>query len=133
VKNEHEETAYGRWLSAGTHLGLLALVAAFLLYVSGVLDPLVPFDRLPSVWSLPVDRYVALTGWPTGWGWLGSLARADALSVGGVALLSAVTIACYARILPELLRRGERVQAALAVAQILVLLAAASGIFAATH
>jgi len=133
VSAERDQALYGRWLSAGTHLGLAVLAVAFVLYAVGALDPVVPLDRLPEVWGLPVDRFVAATGWPTGWRWLGSLARADCLSVAGVALLCAVTIACYARILPGILRRGERVQAALALAQILVLLAAASGIFAAAH
>jgi hypothetical protein len=133
VSAENEQALYARWLSGGTHLGLLALSVAFVLYVAGALDPVVPFDRLPAVWGLPVDRYLAATGWPSGWGWLASLGRADCLSLGGVALLCSVTIACYARILPELVRRGERVQAALAALQIAILLAAASGIFAAAH
>ena len=133
MSGEHEQALYARWLSAGTHIGLAVLAAGFILYVTGAFAPIVPFDRLPAVWSLPVDRYIALTGWPSGWGWLRSLGRADALSVGGVAVLSAVTIVCYARILPEFLRRGERVQAALALVQILVLLAAASGVFAGGH
>lgn len=133
MSGEREQALYARWLSAGTHFGLVVLAAAFLFYVAGLLDPVVPFDRLPEVWKLPVDQFVAATGWPSGWRWLGSLGRADCLSIAGIALLCAVTIACYARIVPGLLRRGERVQAALALAQILVLLAAASGIFAATH
>lgn len=130
MSDEHEQALYARWLSNGTHIGLFALSVAFILYVAGALDPIVSFDQLPAVWSLPVSRYVAVTGWPAGWGWLGSIGRADCLDVAGVAFLCAVTIACYARILPGLLRRGEHVQAALAVAQIVVLLAAASGIFA---
>lgn len=131
MSNEREQALYARWLGAGTHLGLLVLSVAFALYAAGALDAIVPLDRLPALWSLPVGGYVAATGWPSGWGWLEALGHADCLSVAGVALLSSVTIACYARILPELLRRGERVQAALAAAQIAVLLAAASGIFAA--
>ena len=133
MSGEREQALYARWLSAGTHLGLLLLALAFLLYASGVLDPIVPFALLPEVWTLPVDRFVAATGWPTGWRWIGSLGRADCLSVASVAWLCAVTIACYARILAGLVRRGERLQAALALAQVLVLLAAASGIFAATR
>ena len=133
MNGAREQALYARWLGGGTHVGLLALAAAFILYATGALDPVVPFERLPAVWSLPVDRFVAATGWPSGWGWLALLGHADCLSVAGVAVLCAVTIACYARILPGLLRRGERAQAALAAAQILVLLAAASGVFAATH
>ena len=47
-----------------------------------------------------------------------------------MALVGLVTLLCYLVTLPLLLRLGERLQAALVGAQILVLLAAASGFLA---
>jgi hypothetical protein len=44
-----------------------------------------------------------------------------------------VTLTCYLRIIPLPLRSGERLQAALAIAQVIVLAAAASGLFAGGH
>lgn len=97
------------------------LLATFAAYLLGVLDPLVPTAELVRLWSLPVDRYVAATGTPTGWGWLKMLGKGDYLNFIGIALLGTVTIVCYARIVPAL----PRLHAALAVIQIAVLLAAA--------
>jgi hypothetical protein len=97
------------------------LVATFALYLLGVLDPLVPTQELVRVWSLPVDRYVAATGAPTGWGWVAVLGKGDYLNFIGIALLATITLICYARIVPAL----PRLHAALALIQIAVLLAAA--------
>jgi hypothetical protein len=93
----------------------------------------VPLGRLPALWALPADRYLALTGAPTGWGWLALLGKGDYLNLLAVAALALITVVCYLRILPIQLRRGERLQAAMAMAQVVVLLAAASGLFAGGH
>jgi hypothetical protein len=116
-----EHHAYARWLEIGTRIGFAVLVSTFAVYVFGLLDPLVPLQDLPRLWNLPADRYVAATGAPTGWGWLGFLGRGDYLNLLGVALLATITIVCYARILPLL----PRVQAVLAAIQIAILLGAA--------
>lgn len=127
------ERIYASWLDLGTRISLAALAAAFLVYVLGLAAPWVPFAELPAVWSLPVDRYLALTGAPDGWGWIWLLNYGDYLNLAGVALLGSVSLACYLRLVPALLASGERLQAALALAQIVVLLGAASGIFAGGH
>ena len=97
------------------------LVASFAVYLLGVMEPLVPTAELVRLWSLPVDRYVAATGAPTGWGWLKMLGKGDYVNFIGIALLATITIVCYARIVPGL----PRLHAALALIQIAVLLAAA--------
>lgn len=112
---------YARWLEIGARVAFALLLASFALYVFGVLDPLVPTHELVRLWSLPVAQYVAATGAPTGWGWLKMLGKGDYLNFVGIALLAAMTIICYARIVPAL----PRLHAALALIQIAVLLAAA--------
>ena len=121
---------YARWLDAGTRIGFAVSLAAFLVYAGGLLQPWVPLESLPGLWGLPVDEYLRRTGAPTGWGWLALVNRADYLNLACVALFALVTAICYLRILPALIGRGERLQAAMAALQILVLLAAASGLFA---
>jgi hypothetical protein len=44
-----------------------------------------------------------------------------------------VTAVCYARVLPLFVRARDRVFAAICIAEIIVLVAAASGIFGAGH
>lgn len=127
------ELIYARWLDRATRIALGVLVASFALYVLGILEPLVPVRELARLWTLPVDRFVAATGAPTGWAWLGHLSRGDYLNIAGVALLAFITVLCYARIVPVAFRSGERFYAALALAQIIVLLAAATGLYASGH
>ena len=116
-----EQHVYARWLDIGTRISLAVLILTFAIYVLGLVEPLVPPQELARLWTLPVDRYVAATGAPTGWGWLGFLGRGDYLNIVGVALLATVTIVCYARVVPLL----PRVQAVLAAIQIAILLGAA--------
>lgn len=128
-----EQTIYARCLDWGTRAALLALTASFFAYVSSLVEPLVPLHELPGLWTLSADRYIAATGAPSGWGWLRLLGKGDYLNFVAIVMLGLMTVACYARILPSLLARGERLQAWLVVAQLLVLLAAASGVFTAGH
>jgi len=123
------QATYARWLDVATRIGFAISLVAFLVYVSGLVEPLVPLQELPRLWSLPASRFVALTGEPTGWGWLALLGKSDFLNLGAVALFGLVTLACYVRIVPILFSAGERLQAYIALAQVLVLVAVAAGFF----
>jgi hypothetical protein len=130
---DHVQRIYARWLDRGTRIGLAALIAAFLAYAFQLIEPFVPLASLAAWWGLPADRYLALAGAPTGWAWLRFAGRADYLNLLAVTALSMVPVVCYLRIVPLLWRRGERLHAAIAVAQIVVLVAAASGLIAGRH
>ncbi len=127
------QEAYANWLEAGARLGLALLVITFMAYVFDVWEPHVPIGHLPSLWSLPAPEFLAATGGPSGWGWLQLLGHGDYLTYLGIAVLSMATIACYLRIAPALAMRGERLYAAIAMAQIVVLALAASGILTGAH
>ena len=123
------QSTYARWLDVATRIGFVVSLAAFLVYVSGAVEPFVPLEKLPQLWGLSAARYAEATGAPGGWGWLALLGSADYLNLAAVALFGLVTLACYARIVPVLFAAGERPQAWIALAQVLVLAAAAVGIF----
>jgi hypothetical protein len=124
-----EQRIYALWLDIGTRIGLAALAVGFALYVFGVLEPHVPPQDLARLWTLPVDHYVATAGAPTGWDWLQHLGKGDYLNFLGISVFASITIVCYARIVPTLFVEGDRLQLGLAIAQIVVLIAAASGFF----
>ena len=128
-----EQIVFAAVLRAGTGLSMLALVAGFLLYVGGVLSPLVPIAELPRFWGLSAERYLAATGLPRGWGWLGLMGHGDILNFLGIAMLAGLTIVCYLAVLPAFLRKGDRVYSAIIVLALAVLLLAASGLVAAGH
>ena len=124
-----EQEVYARWLAWGVRIGFFALVATFFLYVTGLVPAGVAPERLPELWGLPVDAYIAATGAPTGWSWIHRLGEGDLLNLVGVAILAAASIACHLRVLPMFMRSGERALAAICVAQVIVLGAAAAGTF----
>jgi hypothetical protein len=118
-------------LDAGTKGALAVTLWAFFLYACGIVPALVPLDSLPALWRLPLGEYLARTGAPTGWDWLRLAGYGEYLNYGGICLFALVIVISSAGILPLLCRRGEYLLAGMALAQVLVLLAAASGLLAA--
>ena len=123
-----EQLAYARLLDMGMKAGLLVLTVTFALYVSGLLAPRVPVADLPRYWSLPVKEYLAATGIHPGWGWVRLLGHGDFLNFVGIAFLAGVTIPCYLAITPILFRKRDVIYTGIAIAEVLVLTLAASGI-----
>jgi hypothetical protein len=121
---------YARWLDRSTKAGFAISLVAFLLYVGGALPAYVPLEKLTQYWSLPVHRFIEVTGAPSGWAWLGELRYGDGLNLAAVALLGLVTPLCYARLVPALIAARDWLQAAIALLQLVVLVAAASGLLA---
>jgi hypothetical protein len=127
------ELIYARWLSACARAGLALLIVAFLLYVTGLVDPLIALERLPELWGLPLHAYLAASGAPAGWGWVRFAFKADYANLAAIAVLGLVTGVCYGRLLATLLRNRERALALIAALQLAVLVAAASGALTAGH
>ena len=128
-----EERLYADWLDVGTKIGFVALLATFVIHVFGLVPPGIALEHLPRYWHLPVDEFLRMTGAPRGWAWIVRLGEGDLLNFIGVAILGLVTVVCYARMLPLFARAGNRLFATICVAAIVVLLAAAWGIFGGGH
>jgi len=128
-----EQLRYADWLDAGTRIGLALLVATFVLYAGGFVEPLIAVTELPRLWILPVDQYLAATGLPSGWGWLGKAARSDVMNFVGIAFLSLVTVACYIRLAVTYVRRRDNACAMIVLGEIVVLVLAASGLVSGGH
>jgi hypothetical protein len=80
------------------------------------------------VWNLPVSAFLAETGLPKGWGWLGHAHRGDVANMLGIAMLSGCSVIALLSLVPLYLRRGERLYAALCLAEVGVIAVAASGV-----
>ena len=129
---DRAQLVFARWLDIGTRISLALLVGGFTLYVTGILPPHVPFAQLAGLWGLPLAEFAAATGAPRGWEWLALAARGDYFNYFAIVLLGSIVVAAYLRILPILVPR-ERVFALLAALEIVVLLAAASGLLPGVH
>ncbi len=128
-----EQLRYAAWLEATGRGGLALLVVGYFAYVTGLLAPLVPLDTLPGLWNQSASDFMAQTGSPQGWGWLPLLAKGDILNLLGIAVLAGGSIGCLLAVMPLYARQGARVYVVVCGLQILVLMAAASGLLTAGH
>ena len=128
-----EQLLYARILEIGMYIGLLILFITFGLYTFGILDPYIPLDKISNYWSMNVHDYLKHAEIKAGWAWLGMIKYGDFINFIGVAILAGVTIICYASIVPTLLKNNDKVYAILAVLEVIILSAAASGIIAVGH
>ena len=125
---------YSRLLDRAAKAGFAILVAGFVAYAFGWMPAHVPVERLSELWSLPLagipagDRHADRLG----------LDRPPARRASSRALSAsrscpvARCCACSA-IIPIYARRGDSVYAAICIAEIAVLLLAASGILTPAH
>jgi hypothetical protein len=128
-----EQLRYARVLEWGARIGLAAAVLAFALYLAGILPGRVPLQDLPTLWSLPLADYLQRSATPVGWEWIRLAMYGDFASIVGIAVLSSVSVACLAAVLPIYTRRSDRVYAILCVLAIGVLVLAASGVLVVRH
>jgi hypothetical protein len=119
---------YARCLEIGTTFSFGLIVLELIAYLSGVLSPYVPLRELPSLWGLPMKEYLAAAKVPVGWGWIALVGRGDYLNFIGIALLASITAAGFVCALRDYAARRDAAYFWLAAAQLLVLLAAASGL-----
>lgn len=135
-----EQSAYARLLGIGSSLGLLALAAAFGVYLLGIIPQTIPLDELANHWHKTPEAYHQVIdakldqpvegGTVTGWGWVKhAFSRSDYLCYIGICMLAGITILCYINMIPRLIKKGDRLYLAIAVLEIIVLLLAASGVF----
>ena len=122
-----EQQRYATLLDWSTRAGALVLLLSFAAYVFGLGDAHVPLAQLPEVWSLPLARYLELTHSPTGWGWLALVQHGDMAGLLGIAILAGCSVPCLLALLPLYRARGERAYVALGLAQVAVIVLAASG------
>jgi len=134
-----EQLLYADILEKGMFFGLALMIVTFILYLTGIMSPAVPLDQIAGYWALPVKQYLAainanflhLAHPPTGWVWTTLLAKGDFLNFLPVAILGGVTVVCYLAIIPGLFKRGDKAYAIMAIAEVLILSLAASGLLSA--
>jgi uncharacterized membrane protein YfcA len=133
VEPTAEQLRYAVVLEKGMYAGLLCLLVTFALYVSGIMEPHIPLDDLPEHWNKNVHEYLSDAGIEAGWSWVGMLGRGDFVNFIGVAALAGVTVIAYLAIIPLLIKSRDTIYTILASLEVLVLLAAASGLIAGGH
>lgn len=126
-REEKANRLFARVEMSGALAGMLVAILGLAVYVSGIVPPFIPIDELVVNWGLGVDEFVLRTNQPAGWSWLHRLGYGDTLAFLGLALLAGVVVACYAALLPVMIKSGERLFSLLVFLQLIVFALAASG------
>ncbi len=131
AKASQEQLVYADLLGKGALTGLGLLVITFIVYITGVLPNVVPFDKIQSYWKLRVHDYIHQANSPTGWQWVGLLNNGDILNYIGIVVLAGMTLICYLRLIPIFVRKKDTTYLVITIIEIAILLLAASGILTA--
>jgi len=126
-----EQIIYANLLVIGVWAGIAILVATYAIYVTGILPAHIDMSLIPKLWGKGVNEYLEITHSPHGWGWAALLSKGDFLNYLGFAFLALMTIVCYLVLVRGYSRQKDWLYAAIAVLEIVVLSAAASGILGA--
>lgn len=123
-----EQLRYAKVLSLGVQAGFVILVVCFILYLTGILVPLVPVDQLPKYWGLSAAEFAKATGTPTGWAWLAQVSKGDMANLLGIVVLASVSAVSTLAVSPIFARRGDRAHVAISLLLVLVLAISAANI-----
>ena len=133
IEQSAEQRRYALCLDWGTRLGLGVLVASFAAYALGWLPARATPEQLAQWWGLPLGSYLERSGAATGWSWAGALGQGDAIALLGVALLAGCSVPCLLALLPLAWKRGDRRLVWLCLAEVAVIVLAASGLVTGGH
>jgi hypothetical protein len=128
-----EQVRYANILFWGSWGGIFVLVVTFFIYVSGLLKPFIPMESITKLWSMSVSEYLHQSHAPTGWGWALYCGYGDFLNFIGIAILSGLTIIGFLSLVPAYVGKKDIPYLIIAVAEICVLVLAASGILTVGH
>lgn len=123
-----EQIVYANILEKGMLFGLVLVLVLYWIYVLGILKPYVPMATITTCWNSNVNDYLQRCNIHPGWAWLSLVNYGDFLNFIGIAILAGVTILCFLSIVPVLWRENDRLYAALALLEAIILGVAASGI-----
>jgi hypothetical protein len=133
LKASEAQLYYAKVLNRLTLFGFAVLVLAFFIYILGILSPYVPLDQIPQYWTQSSHHYLETANIQPGWAWVGNMQYGDFLVFLPISILAGVTIVCYVGVLFKFLKGKENVLVVIAILEIVVLLAAASGLLKAGH
>ncbi len=127
-KTPKEQIIYADLLFYGSWGSLALLALTYTIYVTGILAPHIPLDKVIVLWEKSAHEYMVQGHAPQGWGWVYLLNTGDFLNFGGLAILAGMTIICFIPLIPAYIKEKRPIYALIAVLEILVLSFAASGI-----
>lgn len=133
LKASEAQLFYASVLNRLALFGFALLVVAFFIYILRILSPYVPLSEVPYYWTQSSSHYLESANIHPGWSWLSKIGYGDFLVYIPIVILAGTTIVCYVGVVFKFLKSKENVLVVIAILEILVLLAAASGFLKAGH
>jgi hypothetical protein len=128
LKASEAQLFYANLLNKLSLFGFLVLLIAFFLYISGILGSYVPLDQVSYYWTKSSHHFLVTAKIQPGWAWVGHLNYGDFLVYLPISILAGATIVCYIGVIFKFLKTKEYILVAIAILEVLVLSAAASGV-----
>jgi hypothetical protein len=128
LKASEAQLFYANLLNKLTLFGFAVLIITFLIYILGIMGSYVPMDKVIQYWTQSSHTYLTANNIQPGWVWVGKVNYGDFLVNVPVAILAGVTIVCYLGVIFKFLTTREYILVGIAILEVLVLSAAASGI-----
>ena len=136
-KQNYENLPYGEVyaniLEKVGNLSLLVATVTFVMYLSGVLEPLIPTSELPKYGVMALPEFLEASGAPTGWNWISFIGKGDYLNLIGIVMMALVTGLCYVVLLFKSIADGKKVFTIMLVIELLFILLAASNVLSGGH
>jgi len=128
LKASEAQLFYANLLNRLTLFGFAVLILTFLVYILGILGSYVPMQQVIESWNQSSHHYLEVNNIHPGWIWLTKLNYGDFLVNIPIAILAGVTIICYMGVIFKFLKTKEYILIVIAILEVVVLSAAASGI-----
>ncbi len=114
-------------------IGLVVLVIGFVVYATGLLPAVIPVETVPEIWTMRASEFVEAYPAFEAWEWPSYLANADIISFASLVLLAFTVLFSFVVLFFLFLRRRKPIYAAIVIAEIGVLILAASGTLGGGH
>lgn len=128
LKVSEAQLFYATLLNRLTLFGFAVLLVTFLIYISGILTPYVSMGEVTQYWTQSSHHYLQSANIQPGWDWINKLGYGDFIVYIPIVILAGATILCYVGVIFKFLKQKESILVAIAILEILVLSAAASGL-----
>jgi len=127
IETPVDQKKYAMVLKWSTRVGLFFILLTFFIYLSGLISPVVPLDKLPRLWVKNSALLNESFGIAIGWGWVNLIFRSDIMAKAALTFLAFVPILCYLTVLPIYIKKREFAMIFIVILEISILALAASG------
>jgi len=128
------EKTYASILRILGNIGLVLLVAGFLIYSLGFIPSEIPPKEVADMWHLRATEYTEQTGFPAGWNeWTDNIYNGERISLFTLLYMGSIIIIALTAAAVMYLKNKNFLHSIITLCLVTVLICAASGILTGAH